>query len=400
MSQASGAAVCTLFTRNHLPRGRVLQQSLHALHPEMELFMLVTDLPGQVDQSGMPERTTLLGAEDVMAASDVARISALYNPLEYCAAFKPALIAHLLERGYDKVVYLDSDILLLNPLDEILDQLEEPAVLLTPHLHRPARGEGKEQAELEILLAGTFNTGFVGASKGGDTDAFLAWWRARLRTHGFDDRPAGMFSDQKWVDLAPTLFENVRILRHPGCNVGYWNLNFREVERSEGRWTIDGNDLVFFHFSAFDPEQPALISRWYKPAGPISPALAGLASHYAAALKAADEDRVSETRYPFDRFSNGVPFTWLCRHLLRRAPQLFDQFPRPLDVAEPSFFEWLRAPSWYEPAQRNVSFYVQALHASEVGPPGASRSVEPDPNRWQQWLASKRPDVPAAFLNF
>lgn len=400
MSLPSRTAVCTLFTVNHLPRGRVLERSLHERHPEMDLFMLVTDLPGPVPSPGLPERTSLLGAEEVMQASDVARLSALYNPLEYCAAFKPALIAHLLRRGYDKIIYFDSDILILNPLDDILRELEEPVVLLTPHLHRPARGEGQEQAELDILLAGTFNTGFVAVSKGGDTAEFLDWWGARARTHGFDDRPAGMFADQKWVDLAPSLFKGVRILRHPGCNVGYWNLNFRTVACSDGRWTIDGADLVFFHFSGFDPDQPELVSRWHKPSQAPGSPLVSLTSEYAAALKAADEDRMSETRYAFDRFSNGVPFTWLCRHLLRRVPQLFEQFPRPLEVAEPSFFGWLRQPSWYEPASANVSFYVQVLHASEVGPPNSPAGLKGGTKDWQEWLSSNRAQVPEAFLEF
>ncbi len=400
MSRPSGTAVCTLFTRNHLPRARVFQDSLRRFDPEIDLFMLVTDLPGPLDQSGVPAQTHLLGASEVMAASDVARRGALYNPMEYCASFKPSLIAHLLDRGYDKILYFDSDILLLNPLDEIVRELEEPAILLTPHLLRAAAGEGKAQAEIEILLAGSFNTGFVGISRGGDSGAFLDWWNARLMSHGFDDRPSGMFADQKWVDLAPGLFESVKILRHPGCNVGYWNLDSREIGRIDGRWTAGGQDLVFFHFSAFDPDQPDAVSRWHKPAGPVGPLIGELTRGYAAALKAADHDAVSRTAYPFAHFSNGVPFTWLCRHLLRRAPQLFDQFPRPLEVAEPSFFDWLREVSWYEPAAGNVSFYVQALHASEAGPPGSSGAVTGDSKRWQEWLSSNRAQIPAAFLEF
>lgn len=395
----SGTAVCTLFSRSHLPRARVLQESLRRFHPELDLFMLVTDLVGAIDASGVPDRTTVLAASQVMPASDVARLSALYDPLEYCAAFKPFVIAHLLGRGYDKILYFDSDILLLNPLDGILRELEEAAVLLTPHLLRPIESEGKEQAELEILLAGTFNSGFVGISRRPESEAFLAWWQARLSTHCFVDRLNGMFADQRWLDLAPLLFDGIGILRDPGCNVGYWNLHSRKIGQVGDRWTADGSNLVFFHFSGFDPARPSILSRWHDRAQPVDPLITRLASDYAQSLEAADFDQASRTPYPFDRFSNGVPFNWLCRDLLRRVPHLLDQFPRPLDVAAPSFFEWLRQVSWYEPAATEVSYYVQALHlaqtASQQALPG---SGEGDPGRWNEWLSSNRAKVPEVFL--
>jgi hypothetical protein len=396
----SRVAACTLFTRNHLPRARVLQCSLHQLHPEMELFMLATDLPGEGRATaGEAARTWMLGAHDVMAPEQVTRLGALYSAMEYCAAFKPALIAHLLGLGYDKILYLDTDLLILNPLDGLIDALDDASILLTPHLLDPAAARGKEQAELEILLTGSFNTGFIGVSAGAEADAFLGWWHARVQTHGFDDRANGMFSDQRWMDLAPGFFGGVKVLRHPGCNVAHWNLHSRTVSQAGDRWLASGQDLVFFHFSGFDPGNPQVLSKWQDPALPLDPPVAKLAGDYARALQEADFDGTSKTPYAFGYFSNGVPFSWFCRHLLRRAPDLLKEFPRPLDVREPSFFDWLMEPTSHAPDGASLSRYAELFHGAHAN----LQSAFPDPlgqdrQAWHQWLLWNRNHVPEAFV--
>jgi hypothetical protein len=395
----SRVAACTLFTRNHLPRARVLQRSLHELHPEMELFMLATDMPGEGRATaGEAARAWMLGAHDVMTPEQVTRLRALYTAMEYCAAFKPALIAHLLGLGFDKILYLDTDLLIVNPLDGLIGELEDVSILLTPHLLDPPAPRGLEQAELEILLTGSFNTGFVGVSGGAEADAFLSWWHARLQTHGFDDRANGMFSDQRWLDLAPGFFGGVKVLRHPGCNVAHWNLRTRTVSRAGDRWLANGQDLVFFHFSGFDPANPGMLSKWQDPALALDPAVATLAAGYADALKEADFDAASKAPYAFGYFSNGVPFTWFCRHVLRRVPDLLEQFPRPLDIAGPSFFHWLMEPTWLAPDGARFSRYAELFHGAHSN----LQSAFPDPlardrAAWHQWLLSNRDHVPEAF---
>ena len=63
----------------------------------------------------------------------------------------------------------------------------------------------------------------------------------------------GLFTDQRWVDLAPAFFEGLKILRDPGYNVATWNLTHRTVAGSlESGLTVNGRPLCFFHFSGFD----------------------------------------------------------------------------------------------------------------------------------------------------
>ena len=76
-----------------------------------------------------------------------------------------------------------------------------------------------------------------------------------------NDIDRGYFTDQRWVDAVPTMFEHT-VLRDTACNVAYWNLHQRTLERTtDGVYTVDGNPLRFFHYSGHDPHRPFQLSK-------------------------------------------------------------------------------------------------------------------------------------------
>jgi hypothetical protein len=58
---------------------------------------------------------------------------------------------------------------------------------------------------------------------------------------------AGRYADQGYLDSFPT-FEGVSVLRPHGLNLAPWNTAGSQLEAREGRLTVDGDPLVFFHF--------------------------------------------------------------------------------------------------------------------------------------------------------
>jgi glycosyltransferase involved in cell wall biosynthesis len=169
------------------------------------------------------------------------------------------LLRHLLDAGAGAAVYLDPDTKVFAPLSGLDDLAAAHDVVLTPHLLQPFVPDGLGIDELTILRAGAFNLGFVAVGARGLP--FLDFWAERLRRWAVVAPEEGLFTDQRWVDFAPALFD-VHVIRDAGWNAAYWNLHERPLAvRPDARLEVGGRPLTFFHFSGHDPLDGALLSR-------------------------------------------------------------------------------------------------------------------------------------------
>jgi hypothetical protein len=115
-------------------------------------------------------------------------------------------------------------------------------------------------SEAHSLTVGVYNLGFCAVNR--EAKSFLEWWNERLRFECLKYPLLGMFVDQKWMDVGSVLF-GAHALGHYGYNVGTWNTHERPVEYRDGYVVAtDGGDvpLRLFHFSGFDPDNPAELS--------------------------------------------------------------------------------------------------------------------------------------------
>ena len=164
--------------------------------------------------------------------------------------------------GCQRLIYLDPDIVVYQPLDELFDLLQSHSVILTPHLTDFLPDDGRQPDNVQILRAGTNNLGFLALRRSERVLQLVDWWCQQLYDRCRVALADGMFVDQKWMDLALSCVELSTLLRHPGYNAAYWNLPHRQISRdSAGQYLVNGEPLKFFHFSGFDPEVPAEISK-------------------------------------------------------------------------------------------------------------------------------------------
>jgi hypothetical protein len=148
----------------------------------------------------------------------------------------------------DYFVYLDPDTYVYSPFEELYVEWSSSPIILTPHLDVP----GNLEMELSSLKHGTFNLGFLALARHVDTEKFLDWWESRLDFACYDDIPSGIFTDQKWLNLAPGFFP-VHVLRHPGYNFATWSLMDRQLSVDDaGNYHVNGQRLRFAHFSGYD----------------------------------------------------------------------------------------------------------------------------------------------------
>ncbi|HWJ70436.1 MAG TPA: hypothetical protein VNS79_10355 [Sphingobium sp.] len=186
-----------------------------------------------------------------------------YDVMELNTAVKPFMFRWLLEQqGYDRAIYLDPDIFVYRPLAEVEALLDGGAsAVLTPHILRPLE-DGLKPDDHDILKSGVYNLGFAAMTRAPEALDFLAWWGRRLSFQCYSDLPSNLFTDQRWCDFAPSFMPNLALLRHPGYNIAYWNLAQRTVETGEdGHAYVNGEPLVFFHFSGLRFEESKLVSK-------------------------------------------------------------------------------------------------------------------------------------------
>jgi hypothetical protein len=218
--------VFTIVSNNYLHYANTLFDSVKEFCPEADLFLGLCDK--SVNETSCP------GAEIIELADlpieNLGRFIYQYSILELNTAIKPYVIEQLMNKGYDKVIYIDPDIKIFGSLDGMLSLLDQHNILLTPHLTN-LLDDGKLPNELGILQAGSYNLGYIGLRTCEETRKLVKWWQAKLYKECVVDLSRGLFVDQKWMDMVPSLFEGVYINRDEGWNVAYWNLNHRNINK-------------------------------------------------------------------------------------------------------------------------------------------------------------------------
>jgi glycosyltransferase involved in cell wall biosynthesis len=337
-------AACTIVSKNYVSYARVLAESFRRLHRDAEMYVLLVDrLDGHLDPAAEPFTLVELPA---LGIPDLPRVSFQYGITELNTAVKPYFLRYLLrERGVGRVLYLDPDILVLRELTELFALLERHSVLLTPHLTALDRVEdGRRPAEQHILLAGTYNLGFIGLRHDGVVERLLDWWAERLYRYSRAMPEVGVFVDQRWIDLVPGAFDGVHVVRHPGYNVAYWNLAHRDVRVEAGRVLADGLPVGFFHFSGFDFDRIERLSRHQDRFSLEDlPHLRPLFEDYRQRLAEAGYEVTRKWPYAFGSFDNGVPIPPVVRTAYWEMGQAVSRFGDPFRTASPdSFWAWLR----------------------------------------------------------
>lgn len=311
-------AACTIVSPNYLAYARTLSASYLKQHPEHRFFVLIVAdlLPGDrkiFEEAGVtPVILADLGLEDLR------REAMKYDILELNTNVKPTFMKYLFQAfNLENLVYLDPDIFVYSPLTPVFERLGEGATaVLTPHLTVPIDDE-KLPGEQEMLYNGTYNLGFIAVRRCEESWRLLSWWERRCLDLGFSEGRTGLFVDQKWMNLAPGLFDNVTILRHPGCNMAYWNLHERTLTEDAAGYVVnDWARLCFFHFSGVVIDDPEILSkntnRFTLAERPDLLKLFGAYKKTVLANKDAAREGIA---YGFDRLTDGTVVTRLARRI-------------------------------------------------------------------------------------
>ena len=297
--------VCTIIAKNYVAYARVLAESLAEHHPEGRLWtLIIDDFAGKLAPADEPF--------EVLTPSDVGceaftQMALRYSVLELSTAVKPWLLRHLMSETGRPITYLDPDIRIYGSLAPLEELAREHGAVLTPHNTTPIPADGRRPSQVDIMIAGVYNLGYVSVAPRAEVDWLINWWADRLERDCRVDPAWGYFVDQRWFDLAPGFLSDVAIVRDPEYNVAYWNLHDRKLERHDGRYLVNGQALGFFHFSGFDSEHPLALSRFQDRIDvAANPVLEHLLEDYARAVNEAGHALSRGWSYGYEALGDGT----------------------------------------------------------------------------------------------
>ena len=336
----SNIHVYTSAAINYLPKVRMLCASIKQHHPEFIVHLALADkVPKWLDIEHEPFDSII--SVDELGIPNLQSWIFFHSLVELCTGIKPFVLRYLLNQSEcHAVLYLDPDIVVFSPLNDLLEQFKNNSILLIPHQTEPERSLHAVIAhELCHLRNGVYNLGFVGVKNDTNGHAFAEWWCDRLYHFCYEEQAGGLFTDQKWIDLVPSIFDGVKIVKSPRFNVAPWNITNRELG---GNWkegfTVNGEPLGFYHFTGFDSgAHESEAAPW----AANNESVQSLISWYKK--KTVADSRIEKAQWAFGTFRNGEPITAQHRSVYRVRKDLHELFPDPFEVDEGKdcYYRWL-----------------------------------------------------------
>jgi hypothetical protein len=342
--------VYTSITKSYLPKARVLAKSVKRFHPDWTFVLLYSDdLPVGFDLKQEPFDEVL--TIEQLGLPNWRRWAFGHAVVELCTAVKGPTAELLAQRpDVNKIMYLDPDIKVFSSLATLESQLDQYEILLTPHLlDMESDINAIQDNEISALKHGVYNLGFFAAKTSGQGLDFIRWWAERLRLFCRDDIPGGLFTDQRWCDLAPAFFSGLGIVRDRGCNVATWNIAHRCLSKDNaGDFFVAGVPLRFYHFTSYDSGAGFGMLKKYATNQTVAHELWDV---YGKDLVAEGQGDARYTGWHYGQYDNGETISREVRRLYQARTDLQKAFPDPYSVVEPCFLSWWKA----EVAQGNLT---------------------------------------------
>jgi hypothetical protein len=296
--------VFTICSANYLAQAITLGNSLQATNPDVEFRIYLVDrLEGRQEvRERVPFK--LIEIEEV-PVTDFEGMVLRYNVIELNTSVKPYIFDHILKTELDiqKIVYLDPDIMVFQPLIHLFETLDNYNIVVTPHILTPSDDNPNVPQESSFLATGMYNLGFIAIKRSGQTFLFLDWWKDRLVNQGYARHEIHLFFDQKWINFAPVFFDGVYIEKNVGYNMAPWNLHERLLNKENQIYIVNKMEpLLFFHFSSYSTKNPHKISVHTKYTFELRPDLIEIIQLYHSQLLKNDEDYYKKLDYFFYRY--------------------------------------------------------------------------------------------------
>lgn len=257
-------------------------------------------------------------------------------------------------------IYLDPDIFVYSDFSELRELLDTRPIVLCPHLLQP----GNIDMELSSTAHGVYNLGFLAVNRSEEAQKFITWWADRLYLFCYDDIAKGIFTDQKWIDLAPCFFD-VEIFKHRGYDFAPWSLLDCEMSEDKGNYYVKGDPLRFIHFSGYGDSAQKCMRDWL-PDGDHP--FKRLYADYSIIHDANNSDYISKTPWSYSCYTSGDKVDDKIRIAYRKDYDVMFSIDNPFEHSNAFFENKLNSGKIFKTSKSMISKSIQVIRTQGVKP--------------------------------
>ncbi len=290
--------IFTSICANYAHKARTLAQSVKQHMPDTRFIVCLTEreVPHAMQQDACFDEIIL--SRD-MWKGNFDRFIFKHAIVEASTAVKGHFFLYLFDRfpEEDAYIYLDPDCYVYGDFSELKQALTRKPVVLCPHLLHP----GNVDMELSSTAHGVYNLGFLAVTNSPAGREVVQWWADRLFLYCYDDIGRGIFTDQKWMDLAPCFFD-VEIFKHYGYDFAPWGLLDCKIEEKNGKYFIQDQPVKFVHYSGYGPVAEQCMDKWLSEDGA---AFRKMYQEYSVQHERNNADNISKTVWTYANYHSG-----------------------------------------------------------------------------------------------
>jgi hypothetical protein len=301
-------AAFTVVTPNYLAHALTIRKSFLQHNPDAAFIICVLGLESHCPVINFDNFYFLNSLSDPRIEGMTRR----YAPFEMVCALKPFYAAHILEQHTNirRLIYLDCDMYVFAPFATLTDA----AITLSPHRTKNTEylPEPKNYSVISLNRYGVYNAGYFELHNKPEAVAFLEWWKNLMVDTGYEKPDEHLFSDQLWLNLVHSFFDDVYVNKNPGYNVAIWNLIERQVKEVNGTFYVNNEPLVLYHFSKYNMEKPDDMVNYIEPYLTFDnfPVLRSVYQKFREELLEAGYEQYKTIPYPFSYARSNKKKTW------------------------------------------------------------------------------------------